>query len=206
MARFIVVEGIDGSGTSTQVAAIAHALTARGEEAEITAEPTDGTIGRMIREILAARLAPNVDNRTLHRMLAFLYAADRQEHLENFHDGVGPHLSAGRHVCCSRYVLSSLAYESSDADELQFVQKLNEDFRIPDLTVYLDCPVEVSMERLTSTRPHLDIFENQSELTRVHANYERLIADYPGVIHRADATGTADAITAGVIDALDALE
>ena len=205
MPHFIVVEGIDGSGTSTQSEAICRALVAGGEKAVATAEPTKGPIGRMIREIIAGRLAPPVDNRALRRMLAYLYAADRQDHLENTRTGIRPMLAAGAHVVCCRYVLSSLAYESGDLEETAFIRTLNEAFPTPDLTIYLDCPVDVSVTRLEATRANLDIFENKSELERIHANYRALIEDYPGAIVTLDATQPLETVTEQAMAALEQL-
>src|SRR5688572_8576363 len=98
--RFIVVEGPDGVGTTTQAAAVANALEQRGRRTHVTAEPSKGAIGQLVR----ARLKHEGDKETL----ALLFAADRLDH---WHGEVRPQLDAGVDVVSDRYVLSSLVYQ-----------------------------------------------------------------------------------------------
>lgn len=198
---FIVFEGLDGSGTSTQARAVAAALREGGDEAWLTAEPTEGEIGRLIRRYLGGEipLAPGADGRAL---LALLFAADRNDHLSRPNEGVEARLERGEHVICGRYVLSSLAYEGEDDAEYARVRELNRDFRRPDLTVYLDCPVEVSLERLRTTRSDLEIFENEAKLARVREGYRRALADEEGPVLILDATRPMNELTSDILHTL----
>lgn len=199
---FVVTEGIDGSGTSTQARAVAQALRARGRTVEECFEPTKGPIGALLREFLAGRAKLTDKDAVDRRILAMLFAADRAHHLDREGDGIEHLRHRGTDVVCARYVLSSLAYEGDRPDELAEIRRLNQPFAVPDLTVLLECPVEIALGRITSTRTGVDIFENRAELTRVKANYEAVIRDYPGKIIRIDAELPAEKITARVLGAL----
>ncbi|MEE9392041.1 MAG: dTMP kinase [Planctomycetota bacterium] len=203
MPHFIAIEGLDGSGTSTQAQALAQALNERGEAADATFEPSEGAVGRLIRKYLVGDLKSADEEKADRNFLAYLFAADRQDHLENQESGIKAAIAAGRHVVCARYVMSSYAYEGDDAAELEFVKKLNDSFLLPDLVLYLDCPVEVSLARLQSTRDRLDIFENRQKLERVRAGYLRAMESWPGPVLVCDATREAAAITAEALEVLD---
>lgn len=202
MARFIVFEGIDGSGTSTQAEAVAKALSTEGGEAWLTFEPTDLPVGKLIRQKLRGEIPSLGDHAADRGLFAHLFAADRHQHLTESKIGILARIAAGQDVVCARYVPSSLAYEGSDDEEYRLVEKLNEGFAIPDLTVYLDCPVEVALERIHSRDRQLEVFETQSELERVRAGYERVFGDYAGKLLRIDATRSAEEITAEILAAL----
>jgi dTMP kinase len=135
---FIALEGIDGSGTTTQTRALAAALAARGAPCHLTCEPSRGPIGRMIREQLSA--SDPIDAATL----ALLFAADRLDHLRR---EVHPAVDAGAIVISDRYVLSSLVYQSLDC-EPSWVATLNQRAAAPDLCVLLDLPVELAVARV----------------------------------------------------------
>ncbi len=163
--KFIVIEGIDGSGTSTQSKAIAQALAARPNTRGVMTcfQLSDGSIGRIIREMLSGERRTSADPKTERRLFAMLFAADRHDHLFNEETGIVSALNRGEDVVCAPYVLSSLAYECEDSDELDFVRTLNEEFPLPDLTLYLDCPVDVALNRIHSTRENIDVFENRDK-------------------------------------------
>lgn len=199
--RFVVIEGIDGSGTSTQARRIAEALRATGRDVVLTHEPTEGAVGRLLRRYLAGEIAGPADQAARHRLFALLFAADRQDHLAGA-DGIEAALAAGRDVVCARYVLSSLAYEGGDDAEMAWVRALNRTYRFPDLTLYLDCPVEVALGRITATRDHLDVFENREMLAAVRLGYERAFGAFPAPVVKIDATRPEAEITAAVLAAL----
>jgi dTMP kinase len=203
LAHFIVIEGIDGAGTSTQARAVRDALAAHGRQAVETFEPTRGPIGALLREMLAGRVPLCGRSTPDKRIFALLFAADRQHHLERQDDGIARWLEGGADVVCARYVLSSLAYEADDPAELERVRQLQAGFAVPHLTVYLECPVDVALRRIASTRASVDVFENRTELERVKANYDRVLASYEGPVLRVDATRPANAITAAVLERLD---
>jgi len=180
--RFIVLEGIDGAGTTSQLRYVVEWLEKRGELVHATREPTDGPIGLMLRQVLRGRL---VSTPGLARgdskpqpldaaAVALLFAADRIDHLQN---EVVPHLDAGRHVVCDRYVLSSLAYQSLECD-LRFVRNINEKAIAPDLTVFLRVRPEVAMSRIETTRSQKDSFEQLPLQKRVAAAYDKLVESY----------------------------
>src|SRR5215510_4380033 len=106
--RLIVLEGIDGAGTTTQAGKLVEALRREGRDAHLTREPSDGPIGRLLREILSGKHAP-VDATTM----ALLFAADRADHLQR---EVEPALKRGAVVVSDRWYHSSLAYQGSEED------------------------------------------------------------------------------------------
>lgn len=140
---FIALEGIDGSGTTTQARMLAEWFAAKMLPVYSTFEPTDGRIGKLIREYLSGKIdAPNVD-RHFHS-LALLFAADRLDHLAR---EVEPRLKSGTHVISDRYLLSSIVYQSLHCDPA-WINAINAEAPPPGLTVLIDLPAEIAMERL----------------------------------------------------------
>ena len=176
MARgvFIVLEGIDGSGTTTQARRLVEWLEAQGREAVFTAEPSDGPVGRIIRQILQGRLADAAGKpvATDERAMALLFAADRACHLQNI---VLPALEAGKVVVSDRHYLSSVAYQSVGV-EMAWVETLNARFRRPDLTVMLDLAPEASLRRKQAQGQPAERYEKTRTLEAVRANYFEVIA------------------------------
>lgn len=167
---FIVLEGIDGSGTTTQLERLAQHLRDRGRPALATREPSEGPVGRLLREALLghhrdARGAP-IDGRAM----ALLFAADRRDHLVR---EIEPALAAGTDVVSDRYLLSSLAYQAVEADRL-WVQRLAEGVRVPDLTLVLDLPTGVAAERRRRAGRVDERYDADATLIRVAENYRRL--------------------------------
>lgn len=181
--KFIVFEAIDGSGTSTQARLLHDYLFQRGYKVYLTEEPTSGPIGNLIRLGLTRRLRMTGDRKLNDRQLALLFAADRHDHLYNEVDGVMHKAGEGWIVICTRYLISSLVYNCNDEEEQDFVRYLNSKFPLPDLTLFLDCPVEVCLERLNKGRPVQDIYENREKLQRVRENYDRFLAGYPAALY-----------------------
>lgn len=164
--RFIVLEGIDGSGKGTQLALLAERLRATGQRVWLTREPTDGAIGRLIREGLTG--AAQLDEATI----ALLFAADRLAHIET----IRQHLNAGEIVLCDRYVLSSLAYNSQSLT-LEWVLALNAqaDARLhPDLTLYFDLNEQLAMQRIDARGDAHERYETQRQLYQVREMYRML--------------------------------
>jgi dTMP kinase len=142
LENFVVLEGLDGSGTTTQLHMAAGELESRGVPHFCTGEPTKGVIGRMIRQILKRQIRVRPDT------VALLFAADRHEHLYEETGGILYHLGQGELVICDRYLFSSLAYQSLACDP-EFVFSLNRRFPLPQHLVFLNTPVPVSQRRLT---------------------------------------------------------
>jgi dTMP kinase len=165
--RFVVFEGLDGSGKTTQMARIQKRLTCMGIDAVATCEPTDGPVGVLIRQMLAGRIV------TDPRTLAALFAADRTDHLVTPDTGVTALMEKGRTVLCDRYYFSSYAYHAKDMD-LEWVITLNAvnaQILTPDLTLFIDVAPNTCLERIRAGRTHLDLFEKIDILTRVRDNY-----------------------------------
>jgi len=178
--RFIVLEGIDGAGTTTQKGRIVDWLHDRGELAQGTHEPSDGPIGTLIRQILRGRLVANPPGKKPESVdpaaVALLFAADRLDHV---HNEIAPLLDQGWHVVCDRYVVSSLAYQGLDTD-LRFVRQINEKAITPDLTVFLKVRPEVAMARIEASRAGRESFEKLAIQKKVATAYEELLAQYRG--------------------------
>lgn len=171
--RFLVLEGLDGAGTTTQTAELRRRLAARGLSVATTAEPSAGPIGALIRTVLSRRLQ-GAGGRPFDRgALALLFAADRLDHVAS---EVVPQLAAGRWVLSDRYLLSSLAYQALDLPA-DFVASANERAPKPDLTLFLAVPPEVALRRRRAERSEADLFEELPVQRRVAAHYEARIAE-----------------------------
>ena len=161
--KFIVFEGIDGAGKSTQIAKLAKALSEKGREVLLTAEPTDGVTGKMLRAALSGK-----EERTPYEMAA-LFVLDRIYHNKE----IAAALAAGKDVICDRYYYSSLAYQGSLCD-YEWVKQMNVGcpaIRRPDLCIFLDLTPEQSMERIGKGRVTLEVYENVERLTRVRKQF-----------------------------------
>lgn len=191
--KFIVFEGIDGSGSSTQAAQLHHYLQGQGQKAVLSPEPSGGLLGKVIREALRQRIDFHQDPQRFNQQMAYLFASDRHDHLYNQIDGVFKLLADGFWVITTRYYFSSLAYNAHSEADFQFVAGLNQHFPNPDLVIYFDLPVAVSMARL-SDRSFQEIYETQDYLTKVRANYEKIFANYQDPLLRLDATQPMDTI------------
>lgn len=177
--KFIVFEGLDGSGTSTQSQLLQNALLEKGEKVHLTCEPSPGPIGNMIRQAMQGRILFSKQDDEFDQQMAYLFAADRYDHLNNPVDGVLKLVNEGFYVISTRYFFSSLAYHVTDDDSSELVERLNSDFPNPDLLIYLDNPVDSSIKRLNS-RTVLDKYEEENKLKIVSKNYQKIISEYNG--------------------------
>ena len=185
LENFLVLEGLDGAGTTTQLRLAGEELTRRGVPHFVTAEPTEGWIGRRIRAVL--RGEESVQPLTM----AMLYAADRSEHLFDPSDGILVHLRRGELVVCDRYLFSSLAYQGVLVD-FEYVAALNGQFPLPRHLVFLDTPLEVSQDRLAGRGP-AEIYDGAEMQRRVlREGYGRVLERFQGgamSIHHLDGSG-----------------
>ena len=197
--RLIVLEGIDGSGTTTQTERLVEHLRRRGRTAVSTREPSAGPIGRLLREVLLGHHRISRDVSLDGRTMAMLFAADRFDHLQR---EVEPILAAGNDVVSDRYLMSSLAYQAEEADR-EWVALLARGVRPPDLTILLDIPIEVAARRrLLAGRPE-ERYDADSYLSRVADNYRRLArADASAVI--LDGSAAREDVAAAVVAAVEA--
>ena len=186
---FIVVEGVDGCGSTTHSRLLTKALKATGRETILTCEPTSGPVGGLIRQILQRRLF--VADATGPRgfgwtTMALLFAADRLDHLDSL---VIPALHDGAIVVSDRYDLSSLAYQSATAPEahsaIPWIRELNSRAVRPDVTVVIDVPAEVAEERRRGRGGVEEMFEHRTLQERLVAIYEHAETLVPGdrVVH-----------------------
>jgi len=172
--KFIVFEGTDGSGKSTQMTRLSKYLKERGVSCFLTHEPTDAPIGAVLRACLSGRL------QTDERAIALLFASDRLDHIHNPVNGLKKKLSEGITVLCDRYYLSSFAYNGGFADP-EWVIGLNkyamEELR-PDLTVYIDLPPEEGMERVLK-RGEADRYETLERQKKIRDGYFEMFRRFP---------------------------
>jgi dTMP kinase len=165
--RFIVFEGIDGSGKSTQIKNISKRLEILGNKVYSTFEPTDGPIGSLIRQMLSGKLA------TDQRTIASLFAADRTDHLVNHDNGIRRKVDQGQIVLCDRYYFSSYAYHAQyiDMEWVIHANSLNAEILRPDVTVFIDVDPDICFERIKSSRSNFDMYEKIDVMKKVRANY-----------------------------------
>lgn len=164
--KFIVLEGIDGSGTTTQAAKLVEWMSARGMESHLTTEPSGGVIGSLIRDFLALKVDLPDRHMGAHS-LALLFAADRLDHLAR---EVEPKLEKGVHVVSDRYLLSSLAYQSAECSP-EWVETINSEARPPDLTLLLDLDPEISMKRVGNRYLWPELFEELETQKKIRELY-----------------------------------
>lgn len=203
-AKFIVFEGIDGSGSSTQAELLYQYFQTQKIAATLSPEPSNGMIGNMVREALRKRIKFTADPVQFNRQMAYLFAGDRHDHLYNDIDGVMKLLSNGTQVITTRYYFSSLAYNANSPEEYEFIYRLNQDFPDPDLVFYFDLPVEVALARV-QRRSHQEIYETQTKLTQVRNNYAQVFRNYQGQWLKLDATQPMDKIHQAVVKAVQGL-
>ncbi len=167
--RFIAIEGIDGSGTTSQTRLLGEWLRRRGFSVLETREPTPGPVGALARKHLGITDVP-LDPASL----ALLFAADRIDHIRR---EIGPAVAAGVVVLSDRYLLSSLAYQALDCDEA-WVREINRYAPVPDLTLLLDVPAEIAAARVAQRAQQVgtvtERFDAVALQQRIAANYRRL--------------------------------
>ena len=166
-AKFIVFEGIDGSGKSTQVSLLAKKMNDDGIQCHVTHEPTDSLFGASVHQIMTGRMKAD------ERVTALMFAADRLDHLTNDTDGLCNVIDRGITVLCDRYYFSSYAYNSVNVD-LDWVMELNRmsaSTLRPDLVIFIDVDPDTAVNRLSQGRTHSEIFETRERLTAVREGY-----------------------------------
>ena len=165
--KFIALEGIDGSGKSTQIKRLAGRLTEMGINCHATREPTGRPVGALIRQALTGQTPLDP------RVIAALYAADRIDHLVNGEDGLLSLVERGITVVTDRYYFSSYAYHSVDM-EMGWVigaNSVSAELLRPTLTVFLDVPVERALERIRRGRDRVELFEREDRLRQTRTLY-----------------------------------
>ena len=165
--KFIVIEGLDGSGKTTQIRLLTARLKAMGRSVAETAEPTNATTGGLIRDALSG-FTPRTGTE-----IAALFMADRVAHNVNPVNGINVMLAQGRDVICDRYYYSSLAYQGvvSDPDWVFHINVDCPEIRKPDLCVFLDLDDEACIRRMERGRSYREIYENENTLIAVRRRY-----------------------------------
>lgn len=197
--RFITLEGPEGSGKSTAARHLAEWLRGLEISTVLTQEPGGTPLGEEVKRIvlhmrgMSDDLEPRAD--------ALLYAAGRAQHVARV---IRPALERGDWVVCSRYVDSSLAYQGAgygnDMDEMRRLQAFATGGLLPDLTLLLDVPVDVGLER-TRRRAEWNRFEDTEEVAffeAVRAAYLRLAAEEPDRFAIVDGSGSVTAADAAI--------
>ncbi|MDH5646524.1 MAG: dTMP kinase [Candidatus Heimdallarchaeota archaeon] len=185
---FVTIEGIDGSGKSTQMQLVANRLRESGYEVIITHEPTKRRIGSIIKEhyLINPNSIPEVD--------ALLYAADRIEH---YNLDVRPKLDQNYIVLTDRYVISSIVYQGAQGVEINWIKEINKMVPLPDLSIILEIPIEIAINRLDSTDKQIEKFENYSWLEKLSKIYQSIEL---GKIKRINGNLPINEVTTSLVD------
>ena len=187
--HFIVLEGVDGAGTTTHTRLLAETLRGRGLPVRATREPSDGPIGMMLRQMLSGRLVvPGMrgPRPPSWGTMALLFAADRLDHIEA---EIAPNLLDGVTVLSDRYVHSSIAYQSLSGgggeDTLAWVRAINAHARKPDLTIVLDVPADVTRARRHARTGQDALYEEDELQARLVDFYRAIDRHFPNepIVH-----------------------
>lgn len=164
---FIAFEGLDGSGSTTQVERLAKNLRKIGKEVFTTKEPTNNLVGGLIRGVLTKQWQIPAEG------LQLLYAADRSHHLSH---EIIPNLEQGNFVITDRYAFSSIAFGSIDIP-VKWLKEINKNFIQPDMTFFVKVRPEVCIERIGRRGNNFELFEEKKKLEKTLATYELLAQD-----------------------------
>ena len=159
---FIVIEGLDGSGKTTQATILAKKLYPN-HNIMLTAEPSCGKIGTFIRESCLYE-----EKRLPTEAEALLFAADRIEHMQN---EINPALDEGKIVICDRYVYSSLSYQGSAGLSLDWIKTINACALQPDFAIFIDVAPERVLERLKRKKSVMETLETQQKVREVYLKF-----------------------------------
>jgi dTMP kinase len=188
--KFIVFEGIDGMGKSSQLALLADVLRQRGLPLAVTREPTDGPHSLVIREMFKARDRFRPED----ELAAFI--ADRRWHVEEF---LRPHLDAGTHVLCDRYFLSTIAYQGAKGLDAQKIIAVHDFAPKPDLALLLYGEPAVGIARIKQRGDTPNDFERLTYLRTVRRIFDTLSFSY---IRRIDASEPMESVHRAIVQAV----
>ncbi len=171
---FIVFEGLDGSGSTTQARLLWERLEKNQRAAHLTKEPTDeGHIGKLIREVLQHKWEMSPEG------LQLMFSADRAEHLKTM---IEPALKNGEIVISDRYIFSTIAYGSLAVDDIDWLKGLNSHFRQADLTFLLKLDPEECLKRIAGRGSEFELFEKDEKLRKIWKQYAKLAKENDNVI------------------------
>jgi len=157
---FICIEGLDGSGKTTQAKRLVKNLRRRGFDAVYTTEPSTGKVGKLIRGFVLDR-----KKRVSIALEALLFAADRVDHVETV---VEPRLRQGKIVVCDRYVYSTLAYQGAGGLSLDWIEGISQFALKPHLALFIDVPTNVVVKRLRRKKTVMETKRNQEKVREVY--------------------------------------
>lgn len=170
--RFVVLEGLDGAGTTTQARLLGEALRAAGRAVHVTAEPSGGPAGALVRQVLQQRIGGGRGGGFDPHALALLFAADRLDHVAA---EVEPRLAEGCDVVSDRYTLSSLAYQGLTTGDLAWVEAINRRAPAPDLTIFLRVRPGLALGRRQAAGTAPELYEVAAFQRRVARSYQRAL-------------------------------
>ncbi|MBI2036722.1 dTMP kinase [Candidatus Microgenomates bacterium] len=203
--KFIVIEGIDGCGKTTQTAIVVEKLKAQGADAIYTKEPTDGPIGRFIRQTLRGVL----DISPL--AIQYLLAADRVLHAQE----IEKHLKEGKTLVSDRYFWSAVAYGMADRQgtkyednghvllAIQGILSMYSQFIMPDITFYLQTSVDTALSRLAKMTKEKELYETREKLEKIYQGYEWLVSQFPKEITVVDGEKTVGEVTGEILNKIN---
>ncbi len=190
---FIVIEGIDGTGKSTQATRLAEWFREQGREVVPSREPTDGPWGKKLRESAATgRLSPEDE--------LDYFLNDRRQHVAEV---IEPSLAAGKVIILDRYYFSTMAYQGARGFDPVEIRRRNEEFApVPDLLLIMDLDVDAALARIGARGDNANEFEKRENLERCREIFLSL-RDEP-FVRVIDTNGTLDEVAARILSVLPA--
>ena len=196
--KFIVFEGIDGAGKTTQISHLCRALEDRGISCITTLEPTDLPSGKLLRRALSGEIPKTAME------MAEMFANDRKIHNTHPTEGIEAFLNKGISVISDRYYYSSLAYQGA-ALGFDTVAKLNledPDIRTPDLCIFLDLSPKAALARIAARGEATEIYEKEETLSLFRKTFMRVFDSLPDRVAIIDAAGSAEEVAERVLAAV----
>ncbi len=208
--RFLVLEGLDGAGTTTQAQRLAGWMRAQGRKVHVTAEPSGGPVGALIRQVLTRRITGAPAGRGAAAAfdasaLALLFAADRLDHVAS---EIAPRLAEGWDVLSDRFVLSSLAYQALTCGDAAWVEAVNRRAPTPDATLFLEVSPATALRRRFAASARPELFEVPAFQREVARSYRGAIArlrELGQVVEIVDGDRPVDEVTGALADRVAAL-
>lgn len=194
--KFIVIEGMDGAGTTTQSRLLVSHFEQRGFSVTLGAEPTKSAIGQEIRRMLSS---PIENCSELLASLALCFAADRMQHI---HTTILPALSRGDIVILDRFVLSSLVYQGLHLPT-SFVKEINRYAIKPDLTLVLDVDANLAIERLSQRVSVKEFYEAPQTLAKIRSRYVHFAQDEPFTTVLVDGQSSVSQVHSHLVHVID---
>ncbi len=182
--QFIVFEGIDGSGKSSQIELLKEKLIEHNIDTVITSEPTNNAIGKLIKS--AMKGSSKIDQKSI----AALFLADRLNHITDPENGLLKILQEGKTIICSRYYFSSIAFQSEFISERWMKESVNicSNLLKANISFYLSIQPEKAINRIKNRANDFEIYENINKLSEAHQTYLKSFKDFSNEnIHIIDA-------------------